>query len=107
MAQGNQPFSVWWSMVKEQAEKCTFDNYTKDKAARDAILFQTSDVKLQKKVLAEDTELEDMVKLGLANEHTATKLDQMGGRNGEEASVSMWFEKRLNALNWKQNLKTK
>ena len=32
-------------------------------------------------VLAEDTQLEDMVKLGLGNEHTKAKADQMGEKN--------------------------
>ena len=40
------------------------------KAARDALLFQTSDVRLRKKVFADDMGLEEMVKLGLAYEQT-------------------------------------
>ena len=70
-AQGNQSFSSWWTKVCEQAEKCDFNGYTKEKAARDAIIFQTSDTKLRKKALAEDTDLDELVKLGLANKHTA------------------------------------
>ena len=38
-------------------------------------------------MLVEDMELEAMIKLGLAKEHTATKADQRGDRKGEEAPV--------------------
>ena len=34
----------------------------------DVLLFQTSDIRLRKKVLAEDLNLEDMFKMGLFNE---------------------------------------
>ena len=52
MAQGEESFSCWWAKVKEQADKCSFDSYNVEAAARDAILFQTSDIRLRKKVLA-------------------------------------------------------
>ena len=45
MSQGNQPFSTWWSKVRDPAERCDFDNYTKDIFARDAVLFNTSDAR--------------------------------------------------------------
>ena len=84
MAQDSQPFSTWWAKVKEQADKCRFDAYDADKAARDALLFQTSDAKLRKKVLAEDLVLEDMVKFGLAYEQTQAKADQMAGSSSNK-----------------------
>ena len=62
MAQDEEPFSSWWAQVKEQADKCKFDQYNVETAARDAILFQTSDLRLRKKVLAEDYGLEETVK---------------------------------------------
>ena len=66
--------------------KCDFTNYIKI-AARDAILFNISDYRLRKKVLAENIALAEMVKLGLAYEHTTTKLNQMGGTKSENADV--------------------
>ena len=44
MTQGSQPFSTWWSKVREQADRCTFSNYDTEKACKDAILFQKSDI---------------------------------------------------------------
>ena len=48
MQQEDQAFSTWWSNVKEQASKCDFTGYNQEKAARDAILFQTSNGKLRR-----------------------------------------------------------
>ena len=61
ISQGNQPFSIWWSKFRDQAERVDFDNYTKEMAARDAVLFNTSDTRLRKKVLAENTDFEDIL----------------------------------------------
>ena len=63
MPQGNQPFSIRWSKVRDQAERCNFNNDTKVMADRDAILFNTTDTRLRKKVLAENTEFNDLIKL--------------------------------------------
>ena len=53
MPQDDEPFSSWWVKVKEQANNCSFENYDLKAASRDVILFQTSDLRLRKKVLAE------------------------------------------------------
>ena len=89
MGQDDEPFSSWWAKVKEQAEKCSFDDYDVNAAARDAILFQTSDSRLRKKVLAEDYGLEETVKLGLAYEQTNTKAAAMGSNKDEKARSSV------------------
>ena len=99
MSQGKQSCLSWWSKVKEQADKCTFTDYTKEKAAKDAILFQTSDVKLRKKILAEDVGLDDLVKLGLAHEHTNTKSDQLGGTKDQDASVRRVIQEEVRRMN--------
>ena len=99
MLQGKQSFSSWWSKVKEQADKCTFAGYNGEKAAKDAILFQTSDVKLRKKILAEDMGLDDLVKLGLAHEHTNTKSDQLGNTNDQDASVRRVIQEEVRRMN--------
>ena len=43
MPQGELCFAEWCPHVKEQAERCTWQAYDADMAARDAILFQTHD----------------------------------------------------------------
>ena len=68
LPQGEQSFNVWWKSVKEQADKCTWTGYDGDQAAKDAIIFQTSNQKLRKKCLAEDLNFEDTIKTGLVRE---------------------------------------
>ena len=70
MPQGDKPFAMWWSEVKEQSEKCTFNGYDSKMACRDAIVYQTSSKKLRKRVLNEDLDLEATVKLGLMEEQS-------------------------------------
>ena len=41
--------------MKEQSDKCDFRGYTSETAARDAIMYQTSNNKLRKKILAKMT----------------------------------------------------
>ena len=86
MGQGEQSFASWWSEVKEQADKCDFTGYSREKAARDAILYQTSNEKLRKRILAEDSNLETVIKLGLAYEQSASKASAM--TTGRETEVS-------------------
>ena len=88
MSQESQPFSTWWTKVKEQADKCMFEAYNAEKAARDALLFQTSDVRLGKKVLAEDSSLADTVKLGLAYKKIQLKSDQVAGGTGRKRDAA-------------------
>ena len=54
MLQGDKPFAMWWSEVKEQSKKCTFDGYDSKMACLDALVYQTSSKKLRKRVLNED-----------------------------------------------------
>ena len=44
----------------EQADRCDWEK-DKNKAARDVILFQLEDIKLKKKILAENTPLEQVL----------------------------------------------
>ena len=59
-------------------------------------------VKLRKKVLAVDMNLEDMVKMGLVNEQTQIKADQMAGNgtsNREGALVRRVIQEEVKRLN--------
>jgi hypothetical protein len=83
MAQGDQAFASWWSSVKEAADRCNFTGYNRESAARDAILYQTSNPRLRKKILAEDPGLEETVKNGLAYEQSESKAKVMEGNKAE------------------------
>ena len=80
MPQDGQTFSSWAQLVVEQADRCDWQNYDKDKAARDAIQYQMEDIKLKKKILAENTPLEQVVKLGIASEQAGKNATRLNGR---------------------------
>ena len=48
MGQGDKDFAVWFPIVREQALRCNFVVFNADIVTRDAILFQTSNAKLQR-----------------------------------------------------------
>ena len=77
MPQGGLTFGEWYPKVKDQAERCIWTNYDAKQAARDAILFQTDSAKLQKKVIAEELDYDNVVKYGLAFEQVEKKVEQM------------------------------
>ena len=54
IAQGEQHFSSWAQEVLKQAKRCTLQGHDENWAARDTILYQTTDAKLRKKILAEN-----------------------------------------------------
>ena len=88
LQQEGESFATWWTQVQEQAEKCDFVGYDVKMATRDAILFQTSNNKLRKRVLAEDLDLVAVIKMGLAIEHSESKAGMMGkpGHKKDEES---------------------
>ena len=75
--QGGCAFGGWCYKLKEQTDRITWDGYDAKKAARDAILYQTDDKKLQKKILTEDLSYDDTVKFGLAMEQNTRKVENM------------------------------
>ena len=50
MPQGNKKFTDWYPDVLEHARRCPLENYTPERAARDAITMQTSSSRLRKKL---------------------------------------------------------
>ena len=80
--QENEDFITWHAKLVEQGMKCDFTDYTSDKAIRDAIMLQTSSVQLRRKLLAEDSDLDETIKIGLALESAAknSKIISSGSR---------------------------
>ena len=66
MPQEGRTFGQWYIKVKEQADRCNWSNYNSKYAARDAILFQTNNKKLQHKIMTEDLSYDNTVKYRLA-----------------------------------------
>ena len=88
MSQKGAAYSKWYPEVRDQAERCDWTNYGGKEAAKDAILFQCDDRKLMKKIMAEDLNFEDTVKVGLAMEQGEKKVEEIrsskNGRKEEE-----------------------
>ena len=74
------------------ADICTFEGSDAKDAARDAILFQTSDVKLRKKLFTEDYGLDDTVKLGLAHEQSEANAAIIGSKEDKTKVVRRLVE---------------
>ena len=77
LPQGDRQFSVWYHLIREQALWCSFNNYNADHGTREAILFQTSDSKLQGEILSKYLNMEAAVKGGLTMDQSKLKQDNM------------------------------
>ena len=64
MGQGSQKFGAWQKEIYKQAKRCDWSNYGIEDAVRDAMLYQTSDQKLRKRILANNLSYEDTVSYG-------------------------------------------
>jgi hypothetical protein len=102
MPQNDSCFAEWYPLVKEQAERCIWLGYDGSMAARDAILLQTQDKKLQQKILAEDLSYADTVKYGLASEQGKKKVEEINtNRNKHEDSRVARLEEQVRRLQTK------
>ena len=105
MPQDGQVFNIWAKLVVEQADRCDWQNYGKENAARDAILYQMEDVKLKKKILAENTALEQVIKLGIASEQASKNATRLNGRKASTdvvADMIAALEEQVRALSVKK-----
>ena len=107
--QGGVAFGGWCYKLKEQADRIAWEGYDAKIAARDAILYQTDDKKLQKKILTEDLSYDDTVKFGLAMEQNAKKVENIRGATETREEIaalkenwrSILPEELVRALDWK------
>ena len=74
MAKGEQRLSTWPQKVLKQAKRCTWQDNDEKWAVRDTILYQTTDAKLRKKILAENLTFEDTVTWGRTNQQSGARL---------------------------------
>ena len=100
LQQQSRSFSEWYLIVKEQAERCNFANYTVEKATRDALLYQTTDTKLQQRILCEDLDLDNTIKYGLAYEQSRRKVESLNQSRTErkEKDRIAKLEEKIRAL---------
>ena len=98
MPQQKSAFAEWYPKIRDQAGRCVWAGYNEDSAARDAILIQTSNSRLQKKIIAEDLNYEDTVKYGLAMEHSDKKVKELGKGQTEEGDRVAALEDKVRKL---------
>ena len=105
--QGDKSFATWWAEVKGQADKCDFANYNSDKACRDAIIYQTSSKRLRKKVLAEDLNLEQTIKMGMADKQSDMNAGEMTREKERDSSRIRRLEEEIARLQLKPKKNSK
>ena len=97
MPQGDSKFEVWSKEIMKQARRCDWSEYDESSAARDAILFQTSDQKLRKKILAENMTYEQTVVWGRTHESSSKKARQVESATNTDQKVRR-LEEQVNRL---------
>ena len=73
IGQGSQKFGTWYKEIYKQAKRCDWSAYNVETAARDAIMYQTSDQKLRKRILANNMSYDETVAWGQSHEESGRK----------------------------------
>ena len=102
MGQGSQKFGAWQKEVYKQAKRCTWTNYGIQDAARDAILYQTTDQRLRKRILANNLSYEDTVTWGQSNEEATRKAQLVEETTGRSEDKVRRLEEKLTKLQSQQ-----
>ena len=109
MPQNGKNFADWWPLLKEQADRCDWEGYNTKKAARDAMLYQANDKKLQKKIMAEDLTFEDTIKSGIALEQGTKKVNRINKNSKDDSGTirrSLKTRSKLNKSSTSQSCRT-
>ena len=85
--QGKQSFELWHREVYKAAKLIDWTDYGAEQAAVDAIVMQTSSVKLQQKAIQENSTFDTLVNLGVSQEQ-AKKIPHSLSHNESEDAVS-------------------
>ena len=81
-AQGKQSFDSWHREVSKAAKLIDWTGYGAEQAAVDAIVMQTSSVKLQQRAIQDNPTYDQLVNLGISQEQAKKKAD--GLPDGED-----------------------
>ena len=82
----------------KQARRCTWQDYDEKAAARDAILYLTTDSKLRRKILSENLSFNDTVTWGMTNQHSGRKSEQLAEVTGAGENRIQRLEEQLGRL---------
>ena len=101
MGQGTQKFASWYKEVFKQAKRCDWSTYNVEEAARDAIMYQTADQKLRKKILAQNMSYQETVAWGQSHEESDRKA-QLVEETTDKVDRVRRLETQLGRLQAKQ-----
>ena len=87
MGQGTQKFGTWYKEVFKQAKRCDWSSYGVEEAARDAIMYQTSDQKLRKRILAQNMTYQETIAWGQSHEQSDRKAQLVAETMDREGKV--------------------
>ena len=82
--QGKMSFEAWHTQIYKAAQLIDWEGYGAEKAAVDAIIMQTSSVKLQQRAIQENPSYEELVNLGIAQEQAKKKAGDMPDQEDEK-----------------------
>ena len=85
-AQGKQSFDAWHKEVYKAAKLIDWTDYGADQAAVDAIVMQTSSVKLQQRAIQDNPSYDQLVNLGISQEQAKKKANSLP--DGEEDVIN-------------------
>jgi hypothetical protein len=101
LPQEDRGFDPWSKEIWKQAERCDWTGYDNKAAARDAILFQTSDNKLRKKIIAENLDFDQALAWGKTHEASGKKAELMENTTGTSSKEVRRLEEKLRRLKYK------
>ena len=73
LPQGKQTFDVWHRKILESARRVDWEDYGFEKAVVDAVLIQTSSMKLRQKALQDNPDWNQLVDMGIGQEQSQKK----------------------------------
>ena len=82
--QGKQSFELWHREVYKAAKLIDWTDYGAEQAAVDAIVMQTSSVKLQQKAIQENLTFDKLVNLGVSQEQAKKKAHRLSDNDNED-----------------------
>ena len=102
MGQGSHKFGAWQKEIYKQAKRCAWTNYGIEDAARDAILYQTADQNLRKRILANNLSYMDTVAWGQSNEEATRKAQLVEETTDRSEDKVRRLEEKLTKLQSQQ-----
>jgi hypothetical protein len=98
MEQGSQKFESWTREIFKQSQRCDWTGYNAEEAARDAILYHTTDNKLRKNILADNMSYKDTITWGRAHEESSRKAKVVEDTSTKHDSRVRKLEEKLGRL---------